>query len=108
MSDANLYELGARVRQGDLAAAETMRQTLQPILGRMARRAICHGRGSPLRLTQPILAQVGRLAPDGYPTQPGEQEQLVEQVAESLCESVIDRLQAAPCRMPGIRETVRN
>ena len=96
--------LAARVEQGDDAAVERLRQRLGPEMVHIVRRALRSG-AAPTPLTRHIRAQAERLAPEDPRATPADRDGLVGSVAQSLCESILDRLGAG--LSPRAAETVR-
>jgi hypothetical protein len=100
----SLRALAAEVGRGDRAAKEQLQQQLAPHLARIVRRAMLHVSGtSPL--TQRVRAAARRVARTEAPQA---QEELIGQVGEDLCESLLSRLQVGLGRGQGLLATVPN
>jgi hypothetical protein len=101
--EPDLRELKARARRGDPTALAALRQQLLAYLIRVVRREVRAG-PRPSLVSRQVHAHMSRLAPAGRDR--WDDEQLIAQAAQSLCESVIADLQAPPVGN-AVKDTVR-
>jgi hypothetical protein len=90
--------LAAQVKRGDAGAVERLRQRLGPEMRYIVSQALRPG-AAPTPMTRHIRAQAEQLVPGA------DRDSLVGSVAQSLCESILDRLGAG--LSPRAGETVR-
>ena len=103
--DNELRHLAARVGKGDPRAMAELEQELEPQIHRIVRRAM-RTTACTSALTQRIRAAAHRLSQD--PARPvADPDQVVNQIAHDLWESVVGRAQAGHRDVYLLRETVR-
>lgn len=104
LSEDHLAILAARVRHGVPGAADELRREIGPHMPRIVRRAL-RARTSRLPLDCWIRATAGAVA-DPLDHQQADPERLPGQVAWSICESLLDQLQAQKGRPAELKDTL--
>jgi hypothetical protein len=100
-----IRSLAARARDGDVQAAHSLREELEPQMLRIVRRAMRSGTASS-PLARRILA-VAAEVPAQSGAWPHDGEHVIGRVASRLCDSVISRLRPELAISHRMRETVR-
>jgi hypothetical protein len=103
MNDFQL--LAAQVSRGDPDARTELRQKLEPHMARLVRRAM-RLRTDTSPLARRIYATAHATATNHPTTTVGGREGLVSQVARSMCESLLGRLQPGTALVPEMQDTV--
>jgi len=105
--EVNAFQrLAARVSRGDPGAGHELRQELEPHMARIVRRALrTSNPASPV--ARRIHAVASALASNHSTPSASGREGLVRQVAHSLCNSLLGRLQPSTGTAPALRDTVR-
>lgn len=103
---SGLQELAGRVRHGDQIATVELRRELESSMVPMVRRVVRTGHESS-DFSRKVLAEWKQLPRAEWHRRSDDEERLIRQVAQRICESVIERLRRSPSNR-GIRETIRD
>lgn len=101
-----LCDLARRVSRGDGAAAGLLLGELEPRMTMIVRR-VMRSQAPTSVLAARILSEAGRLASARQALAQGEKEELIAQVARTICVSLVDRLRGAPDAWSTLCDTLR-